>query len=711
MGHKLALLVGLVFLIGGAVVTGMSYMQSKNIVLKLITYSGKEVLEEVATNVNSYYDALKEKALSGATLLAKGFEGGNFIVLPQKKIDIAGKKIPLMVVSTPRGENVALTGNLELVDKLKSITGDEYTIFQVVDINGQKVMLRVATTIKKNGKRILGTYIGPDSKVYKTVIEEKKTYVGYNLVEGIPFVGTYKPVFASDGKVYMVSFCGTSLRRLVNNIINMALQKGSYGIVFSESGIVMGHPFVKAGSKVPEVAPYFWKAFKKAYQEAKGEKVFYFDYVYRGKSKVAFVTKMKDIDWFLCLAVDEDVLMSPIVDMRNRIFMVSLILLVVGVISGYIVVKKIISSLGIVVSSAKAIAMGDLTVDVKGDINSKNEIEQVLGAFKEIVVSYKSLITKMKDLGRLLSDNSDKLLDISDVVESSANEVAKASGDMVSIMASISSAAEETNAGIEEVAAESQRVAETTANVKEKALEVGFKVEKGSEFVEDVAKKIVTVGESSKEVAESINSLENSVEKIVEFVDIITNIADQTNLLALNAAIEAARAGEVGRGFAVVAEEVRKLAEEANKAASEINAIISEVKTKVKKVSDNMKHSITLVNDTVSTANETASKIKAVVKEIEDLIGEIETIASASQEQSASIEEMAAAMDNVVDLLSQGDNVARSVDLASQKVLKQAARIKEISEAQLKAISELTKLLERYKIKERSSLEKTITPV
>ena len=69
-----------------------------------------------------------------------------------------------------------------------------------------------------------------------------------------------------------------------------------------------------------------------------------------------------------------------------------------------------------------------------------------------------------------------------------------------------------------------------------------------------------TGSQAMGKMIESMGKIRTSAEGTAEIVRDINEIAFQTNLLALNAAVEAARAGDAGRGFAVVAEEVRNLA-------------------------------------------------------------------------------------------------------------------------------------------------------
>jgi len=81
--------------------------------------------------------------------------------------------------------------NPEFVDKLKAMTGNDFSLF-VGDT-------RANTTVMQNGQRVLGTKLS--ASVADVVINQKTIYTGEASVLGAPYAAAYEPVLNVDGKV------------------------------------------------------------------------------------------------------------------------------------------------------------------------------------------------------------------------------------------------------------------------------------------------------------------------------------------------------------------------------------------------------------------------------------------------------------------------------------------------------------------------------
>lgn len=90
----------------------------------------------------------------------------------------------------------------KLLDAVKKNSGAEITIF-----SGNK---RLATTIVKNGQRMIGT-TQDNPKILQTVLTEGKKYVGKADVLGKPYMVTYAPLDDRQGKILGMAFAGNPL--------------------------------------------------------------------------------------------------------------------------------------------------------------------------------------------------------------------------------------------------------------------------------------------------------------------------------------------------------------------------------------------------------------------------------------------------------------------------------------------------------------------
>ncbi len=263
---------------------------------------------------------------------------------------------------------------------------------------------------------------------------------------------------------------------------------------------------------------------------------------------------------------------------------------------GLFVVRQILSCLCKVSDVAKALAGGDLTVQV--GIDSRDEVGRMAGDLDQAIGAMRTTMTAVGDNAVHLAASSEELCATGEQIAAAAEETSAQAG-------AVSTAAEEVDANIATVAASSE---EMGASIREISSNSSEAARVASEAVQAAEVTTVTIGK-----------LGESSAQIGNVVKVITAIAEQTNLLALNATIEAARAGEAGKGFAVVASEVKDLAQETARATGDIFQQVETIQT-----------------NTVD-AVEAIAKITAVIARISDYQT---TIASAVEEQTATTSEV-----------------------------------------------------------------------
>lgn len=283
----------------------------------------------------------------------------------------------------------------------------------------------------------------------------------------------------------------------------------------------------------------------------------------------------------------------------------------------YFITRSITQPLNIAVKSANAISNGDLTEVI--EVNSKDEIGQVMTAMKNMSAKLTDIITE-------INASADNLSTASEQVSATAQSISQATSEQAASV-------EETSASVEQM---SSSISQNTENAK---VTDGIASTSASQAQEG--------GGAVKQTVEAMRSIAGKI-------SIIDDIAYQTNLLALNAAIEAARAGEHGKGFAVVAAEVRKLAERSQVAAQEIGE---------------------LAGNSVGKAETAGKLLEDMVPSIQKTSDLVQEISAASEEQTSGINQINTAMNQLSQVTQQNASASEELAATAEEMSGQAEQL------------------------------------
>ncbi|WP_035055927.1 methyl-accepting chemotaxis protein [Andreprevotia chitinilytica] len=328
------------------------------------------------------------------------------------------------------------------------------------------------------------------------------------------------------------------------------------------------------------------------------------------------------------------------------------IALLISISSSVIIGRGIVGRLHHAVSSANAVAGGDLKQHI--EVSGGDEITALMRALS-------GMQAKLVEIISCIQSNSHDVAASAEQIAASSSNLAQASGEQ-------SNAASAMAAIVEELTVSINHVSNNARDAHTLSRESGEHADHGSGVIRMTVDDIREIAETVKLAAVRMNELGGHADQISSIVGVIKEIADQTNLLALNAAIEAARAGEQGRGFAVVADEVRKLAERTSQSTQEIAGMISRIQSGSQETLGTMQDSVSKVENGVNMASQAGEAIVQIRDSSMRVVEMVTDISTSLQEQSSASNHVAINVEKIAQMSEENNRAVEETSQAAQQL-------------------------------------------